>query len=442
MRCLHSIYNRTPPELLHEIILTNDNSTNSDLFAPLESYVHEHFGGKVKLFVNTERKGLILTRMEGAMRASGDVIVFFDSHMEVNVNWLPPLIEPIALNRRTATVPVLDSFSPFTLEYERLGHGTRGGFDWNMVYKWFPMRPIDLKTSDKPFPLPVMTGGAYAIRRDYFIELGGYDKGLKVWNGENFEMSFKLWLCGGQLLKVPCSHVAHTSKLREKYREVNYGFDFSTRNLKRVAEVWMDEYKDEFYKMDPKRYSLDAGDLTEAFAVKKRLNCKPFKDFFDIAPEILLRYPPASWGNFASGAIVSQADPNLCISFKYKKFEDPLELTICSENKTIPYMNQHFILTWNRFIKYNDPNWKCIDAVKMNLMDCHFTFGNQLWKIDPKTNQILSPGQGKCISGDPTTLKLSWVACNSSDINQSFKWGYLNVTAVENWETFGIPLPK
>jgi polypeptide N-acetylgalactosaminyltransferase len=148
LRCLHSIHNRTPPELLHEIILINDNSTNWDLFYPFESYVASNFGGKVKLFVNTERKGLILSRMEGAMRATGEVVVFLDSHMEVNVNWLVPLLEPIVLNPKTATVPVLDSFSPQTLEYERLGHGTRGGFDWNFVYKWFPMRDVDLETPE------------------------------------------------------------------------------------------------------------------------------------------------------------------------------------------------------------------------------------------------------------------------------------------------------
>mgnify|MGYP001379717141 CR=1 FL=1 len=28
--------------------------------------------------------------------------------------------------------------------------------------------------------------------RDYFLSLGGYDPGLLVWGGENFELSFKV----------------------------------------------------------------------------------------------------------------------------------------------------------------------------------------------------------------------------------------------------------
>lgn len=84
--------NRTPKELLHEIILVNDKSTKKELYEPLQKYVDENFKGIVKILNLPERKGLIVTRMEGAKIATGEVLVFLDSHIEVNVNWLPPLI--------------------------------------------------------------------------------------------------------------------------------------------------------------------------------------------------------------------------------------------------------------------------------------------------------------------------------------------------------------
>ena len=82
-----------------------------------------------------------------------------------------------------------------------------------------------------------MLGCAFAINRQYYWDLGGYDEELLIWNGENYELSFKLWLCGGSLLEVPCSRVAHTFRKHNEYRK-KPGVDFVGRNFKRIAEVY------------------------------------------------------------------------------------------------------------------------------------------------------------------------------------------------------------
>jgi polypeptide N-acetylgalactosaminyltransferase len=84
LRTIHSIYNRTPRDLLKELILVNDCSTKPELNDELDLYVRQNFDDRVKTLRLKERKGLIVARMEGAKLATGEVLVFLDSHVEVN----------------------------------------------------------------------------------------------------------------------------------------------------------------------------------------------------------------------------------------------------------------------------------------------------------------------------------------------------------------------
>ena len=91
-----------------------------------------------------------------------------------------------------------------------------------------------------------MAGGLFAIDRDFFEKLGGYDPGFDIWGGENLELSFKTWMCGGTLEIVPCSHVGHIFRKRSPYKW-RTGVNVLKRNSIRLAEVWLDDHKKYYY---------------------------------------------------------------------------------------------------------------------------------------------------------------------------------------------------
>ena len=56
-----------------------------------------------------------------------------------------------------------------------------------------------LKSEADAHRSPTLVGCAIAVRKDYFHHIGGFDDAMNVWGGENIELAFRTWMCGGQV---------------------------------------------------------------------------------------------------------------------------------------------------------------------------------------------------------------------------------------------------
>uniref|UniRef100_A0A3Q2QAD5 Polypeptide N-acetylgalactosaminyltransferase 11 n=1 Tax=Fundulus heteroclitus TaxID=8078 RepID=A0A3Q2QAD5_FUNHE len=121
---------------------------------------------------------------------------------------------------------------------------------------------------------------------EYFNELGQYDAGMDIWGGENLEISFRIWMCGGQLLIVPCSRVGHIFRKRRPYGSPG-GQDTMAHNSLRLAHVWMDGYKEQYLALRPELRGRAYGDVSERVALRTRLQCRSFQWYLDtVYPEM------------------------------------------------------------------------------------------------------------------------------------------------------------
>ena len=258
MRTVHTVIKQSPPELLSRVVLVDDGSVRDHLQQPLVDYINSTFpDGKVVLFRNERRMGLITARSTGGMHAQGlpgDVLIYLDSHCEPQPNWLPPLLSIISRDARTVAVPFIDAIDGNRYTFSSQGGGgknghARGAWDWQMSWKRIPLGEKEAnlhKYKSEPYASPAQAGGLFAIDKTYFKELGYYDPQLFIWGGENFEISYKVWMCGGRQVFVPCSRVGHIYRLEGW--DGNPPPDWipknpSLKNYMRVVETWWDDYR-------------------------------------------------------------------------------------------------------------------------------------------------------------------------------------------------------
>ena len=105
-------------------------------------------------------------------------------------------------------------------------------------------------------------------------------------------------MCGGRLEIVPCSRVGHVfRKYTSPYKFPDGVEKTLNKNFNRLAEVWMDEYKELYYNKKPQARNMDYGDISERVALRKKLGCKSFKWYIEnVYPDVQMPElnPPAS----------------------------------------------------------------------------------------------------------------------------------------------------
>ncbi|XP_041838428.1 N-acetylgalactosaminyltransferase 7 isoform X1 [Melanotaenia boesemani] len=433
MRTVHSVIKRTPRRYLAEIVMIDDFSNKVHLKERLEEYIKQ-WNGLVKLFRNEKREGLIQARSIGAKKATkGQVLIYLDAHCEVGINWYAPLVAPISKDRTVCTVPLIDYIdgNEYSMEPQQGGDEdglARGAWDWSLLWKRVPLSQREKakrKHTTQPYWSPAMAGGLFAIERDFFFELGLYDPGLQIWGGENFEISYKIWQCGGQLLFVPCSRVGHIYRLQGWQGNpppAHVGSSPTLKNYVRVVEVWWDEYKDYFYASRPETLTLAYGDISDLKRFREEHRCKSFKWFMEeIAYDIPLHYPlppkNVEWGE------IRGLDTSYCIDSMGHNNGGNVEIGPCHRMGG----NQLFrINEANQLMQYD----QCLTRGESSAVIITHCDQKQYteWKYFKDLHRFTHMPTGKCLDRSDLLHKVFISDCDNSKTTQ--KWEMNNIVAV------------
>ncbi|XP_020281580.1 putative polypeptide N-acetylgalactosaminyltransferase 9 isoform X2 [Pseudomyrmex gracilis] len=417
LRTVHSVLDRSPEHLIEEIILVDDFSDMPHLKRQLEDYMMNY--PKVRIIRANKREGLIRARLLGAAAAKAPVLTYLDSHCECTEGWLEPLLDRIARDPTTVVCPVIDVIDDTTLEYHWRDSGgvNVGGFDWNLQFNWHAVPEREKKRHKNPAePVwsPTMAGGLFSIDRAFFERIGTYDSGFDIWGGENLELSFKTWMCGGTLEIVPCSHVGHIFRKRSPYKWRS-GVNVLKRNSIRLSEVWLDEYAKYYYQRighDKGNY----GDVSERKALRKKLGCKSFKWYLDnVYPELFIP------GEAVASGEIRQIVSGMCIDSagKSEDLHQPVGLYPCHRQGG----NQYWMLSKTGEIRRDE---SCLDysGSDVILYPCHGSKGNQQWIYNSQTNHIRHGSSDKCLAITENKQQLVMEECSPNAPRQ--RWSFEN----------------
>lgn len=296
---VQSVLARTPPYLLQEVIVVDDNgikNINDATDAMKQELAALRKLPGVQVIQNDERQGCAKARLSGAKEATGEVLYFTDSHIEmISSTWYQHLVLPIVENPRTMAIQHIDVISDEgDPDYYIPGDASYGMFDKGLMYRWL-QKGFDtwngtnvikknkfgllakLPSNRHPYETPMGPGALFAMRRDEFWRLGGYDEGNVVWGAENIELGLKTWMCGGRVLMVPCSRAGHMFRVKRKrtaaqwlvpdalanktgcfianatttkWKRMSVPSKLTNRNSLRVVELWVGDHpaRDQYYE--------------------------------------------------------------------------------------------------------------------------------------------------------------------------------------------------
>lgn len=239
-----------------EHIIVDDGSTDS-IAEVIDEYKEDE---RIK-YVTKKNSGAADSRNFGAKLAKGEWIIFLDSDDFVETSWLNTLISKTK-----------NDVSIITCSYKRV--------DERMIF-------LESKNFENGTAIQKETGiflaGTYLIKRDLFIQLGGFDRGLK--SGHHTELLYRILqeraMRGIKFLNLKnhlVTIVNHSGvKIRSSwYAKFHGSYDILKKHKKFLSDNKFDLLLGYFVIIARAAFALKKNRLAIYFAVKS-VKLKPLK---------------------------------------------------------------------------------------------------------------------------------------------------------------------
>jgi GT2 family glycosyltransferase len=194
---VRNLLETAPPSQL-ELIVVDDGSTDHST---------DFLQSKPEIaVVRSAGIGVARARNLGASRASGDIVLFADAHVRAPLDWHIPIADALRDEAVGSVAPGVYSIDK--PQARGFGLSVEGP---SLRSPWLH------KTGPSPYAVPILPGCFLAMRRETFLQTGGYDSGMLQLGGNDVELSFRMWSCGYEQRVVPDVEVGHLFRTSTPY---------------------------------------------------------------------------------------------------------------------------------------------------------------------------------------------------------------------------------
>jgi GT2 family glycosyltransferase len=187
-----------------EIILADNASTDGSA-----EWVKEHIPG-AKVVTFDKNYGYCGGNNRAVSQANGDILIFLNNDVEVSPDWLQPLADTFRDESIGIAQPkMLSVDEPEKFEYA----GAAGGLIDKMGYPFckgrvFDHIEVDQGQYDEACEIFWASGAAFAVRKDLFTDLGGFDEDFEF-HMEEIDLCWRAHKTGIRICSQPKSVVYH-----------------------------------------------------------------------------------------------------------------------------------------------------------------------------------------------------------------------------------------
>lgn len=197
---IESLLATVPNDLEFELVLVNDASNEA-----ATAYLNEITNKKIKYIENETNLGFAMSNNIGAKAATGDILFFINNDLYFSNEWIVPILNFFRLSNNCIVGNVQQRYSDKVIDHS-------GVKIWiNEDQKYFEFRhATDLQSnvSESYNKMPAVTGACFAISRQLFESLGGFDE--QFVNGcEDLDLCYRARKAGAKIELAYDSVVLH-----------------------------------------------------------------------------------------------------------------------------------------------------------------------------------------------------------------------------------------